>query len=48
MSRESERFEEDVKFILKNKDNWIFQPLYDITRRLILFYEKFYESEGNR
>lgn len=51
MSREFEQFEQfkkDIDFVLKNKDNWIFQPLYALTRRLILYYESFYELKNDR
>ena len=35
MLREFEQFKKDIDFVFKNKDNWIFQPLYALTRRLL-------------
>lgn len=43
MSREYDEFVEDCKFIAKDKDSWIFKPLYEMTRRLVILYEKVYE-----
>ena len=42
--RKYEQFLQDIEFIKQHNDNWIFKPLYDITRRLILFYEEFYDE----
>jgi hypothetical protein len=37
------QFKKDIDLILEHKDNWIFQPIFDITRRLVLYYIKFYQ-----
>jgi hypothetical protein len=45
MAREYEQFVKDIDFIINHKDNWIFTPLYEIVRRLVILYEKFYSEE---
>lgn len=32
------QFKKDIDFILQHKDCWIFEPIYDIARRLVLLY----------
>lgn len=41
---EYEQFIQDIEFIKQHKNSWIFAPLYELTRRLVLFYEKYYED----
>lgn len=44
MTREYDQFVEDIKFISKDYDNWIFRPLYEVARRLVVLYKKIYDE----
>ena len=37
------QFKKDIDFILQHKYNWIFGPIFDIARRLVLLYMATYE-----
>ena len=42
------QFKKDIDFILQHKDCWIFEPIFDIARRLVLFYMTTYESKEQK
>lgn len=39
------QFKKDIDFILQHKDCWIFEPIFDIVRRLVLLYIATYEQK---
>lgn len=39
------QFKKDIDFILQHKYNWIFKPIFDIARRLVLLYIETYETK---
>lgn len=39
------QFKKDIDFILQHKDNWIFKPIFDIARRLVLLYMATYKPK---
>ena len=39
------QFKKDIDFILQHKDCWIFEPIFDIARRLVLLYMATYEPK---